>query len=48
MFANWSIDECSFTVVGHEYYGLPSCGGQIASINILLAVMGHHLRREVV
>jgi len=32
MFAYWSIDECCFTVVRCEYYGLPSWGGHIASI----------------
>jgi hypothetical protein len=32
MFVYWSIDECCFTVVGHEYYGLPFCGGHVASI----------------
>jgi hypothetical protein len=32
MFAYWSIYECCFTVVWHEYYGLPSCGGHVASI----------------
>jgi hypothetical protein len=31
MFAYSSIDECSFTLVEHEYYSeFPSCGGHIA------------------
>jgi len=32
MFAYSSIDECCFTVVGGEYYDLPSWGGRIASV----------------
>jgi len=32
MFVYCSIDECCFAVVGHEYYGLPSCCGHVASI----------------
>jgi hypothetical protein len=32
MFACLSIDECSFTIVGREYYGFPSCHGHTASI----------------
>ena len=32
MFPYSSIDECCFTVVHCEYYGLPSCGGHVASV----------------
>ena len=32
MFSYWSIDECCFTVAGHEYYDLPSCGEHKAGI----------------
>jgi len=31
-FVYWGLDECCFTVVRCEYYGLPSCGWHVASI----------------
>ena len=47
MFVYWSIDECCFTVVGREYYGLPSCGGHVASIIDIIRSYGASLEKRI-
>ena len=47
MFAYWSIDECCFILVQHEYYGLPSWVGHVASILDIVSSYGASPQKRI-